>query len=97
MRRYATELRTHTLASIKPEISMALKSLLDDLQTSEDARVLRTAITGSQNTFNTGSQNKFKSSNSKYSKNTYDKPSDKSCSLCEALGVPHNHQLSRCS
>ena len=30
-------------------------------------------------------------------KNTYDKPSDKSCSLCEALGVPHNHQLSRCS
>ena len=97
MRRYATELRTHTLASIKPEISMALKSLLDDLQTSADARVLRTAITGSQNTFNTGIQNKFKSSNSKYNRNTYDKPSDKSCSLCEALGVPHNHQLSRCS
>ena len=30
--KYATELRSRTLASIKPEISVALNSLLDELQ-----------------------------------------------------------------
>ena len=35
--KYATELRTRTLASIKPEISVALDSLLDELRSSADA------------------------------------------------------------
>ena len=37
--RYETELRTRTLASIKPEISQALSSLLDEIRSSEYARV----------------------------------------------------------
>jgi len=41
--RYGTELRNKTLASLKPEISQALESLLDDLKTIEEAKVLRTA------------------------------------------------------
>jgi hypothetical protein len=43
--RYGTELRCRTLASIKPEISQALDSLLEELRTSEEAKVLRTIHT----------------------------------------------------
>ncbi|KAL2076333.1 hypothetical protein ACEWY4_028085 [Coilia grayii] len=43
--RYGTELRSRTLASIKPEISQALDSLLDELQATEDVRAMRTAVT----------------------------------------------------
>ena len=39
--RYGTELRSRTLASIRPEISQAIPSLLDELR-SNDARALRT-------------------------------------------------------
>ena len=39
--RYGTELRSCTLASIKPEISQALDSLLDEINASENAKVLR--------------------------------------------------------
>jgi hypothetical protein len=42
--RYGTELRSRTLASIKPEISQALDSLLDELNSSETARSMRTGI-----------------------------------------------------
>ena len=38
--RYGTELRSRTLASIKPEISQALESLLEELQSSEDVKVM---------------------------------------------------------
>ena len=40
--RYCTELRSQTLASIKPEISQALDSLLDEINNSSEARILRT-------------------------------------------------------
>ncbi|KAJ8346823.1 hypothetical protein SKAU_G00282240 [Synaphobranchus kaupii] len=43
--RYGTELRSRTLASIKPEISQALCSLLDEIRASDDAKIFRTAIT----------------------------------------------------
>ena len=46
--RYGTELRSRTLASIKPEISQALDSLLDELKTAADAKVLRSATTNLQ-------------------------------------------------
>ena len=36
--RHGTELRTRTLASIKPEITQALTSLLNEIRSSEDAR-----------------------------------------------------------
>ena len=42
--RYGTELRSRTLASIKPEVSQALDSLLEELHTSEDARSMRAAV-----------------------------------------------------
>ena len=44
--RYGTELRTRTLASIKPEISQALASLLDEISNHESAKIMRTAMSG---------------------------------------------------
>ena len=43
--RYGTELRNKTLASIKPEISQALPSLLDELKGTEESRIMRTRPT----------------------------------------------------
>ena len=40
---YGTELRSQTLASIKPEISKALQSLLDELRSAEDAHIMHSA------------------------------------------------------
>ena len=42
--RYATELRTRTLASIKPEISLALDSLLDEIRSSNDVKAFRSNV-----------------------------------------------------
>ena len=47
--RYGTELRSRTLASIKPEISQALDSLLDELHTANDGRVMRMSAGRQQN------------------------------------------------
>ena len=52
--RYATELRSRSLASIKDEISTALESLLEQVQANKDARALRSQI-GSNNN---GSRNR---------------------------------------
>ena len=41
--RYKTELCSRTLASIKPKISQALQSLLDEIRATEDAKIMRTA------------------------------------------------------
>lgn len=38
--RYGPELRNKTLASLKPEISQALSSLIDELRTIEDSRIM---------------------------------------------------------
>ena len=40
--RYGTELRSKTLASLKPEISQALDSLLEEIHSIADTKVLRT-------------------------------------------------------
>ena len=45
---YGTELRSQTLASIKPEISQALDSLLEEITSASDARVLCTAFQSSR-------------------------------------------------
>ena len=41
--RYGTELRSRTLASIKPEVSQTLDSLLEELHHTEEAQVMRFA------------------------------------------------------
>ena len=43
--RYGTELRTRTLASIKSEISQALDSLLNEIRSADNAKIMRAAAT----------------------------------------------------
>ena len=40
--RYGTELRSKTLASLKPELSLALDSLLKEIHSTADTKVVRT-------------------------------------------------------
>ena len=81
--RYGTELRSRTLASIKPEISQALGSLMDEIQASHDSRVLRTAFTRRQN--------------KPQDNRRAGRAGRPSCPLCKQAGrSPVDHYLSTC-
>ena len=84
--RYGTELRSRTLASIKPEVSQALDSLLEEIQSSNDARIMKAAVSN------------FPSSFSQYEKTkvSTDRP-NKVCPFCKQAGRPYRHFLSKCS
>ena len=91
--KYATELRSRTLASIKPEISVALDSLLDELQS--DTKVLRSSAPYQSrkiSKFNQSSSSGYKSSNRKSS----DSRNRPSCPICKAKGISDNHFISKC-
>ena len=82
--RYGPELRFKTLASLTPEISQALDSLLDEIRNNNDAKVLRTAFKG---------RPQFPSSN--ISKDL--RKVSKIYPLCKQAGRPrYNHFLSAC-
>ena len=96
--RYATELRSRTLSSIKPEISLALDALLDELQTSHDLKVMRSDVTkfsGSKfsKPYSAGGSTRSGSYNrDNFPRNT------KQCSLCKQAGRHNtNHFLSKCN
>ena len=85
--RYGTELRSQTLASIKPEISQALESLLDEVNVTESARAMRAGQFPQSAT--------LKKPASKPS--TPRTKSSKSCPLCKQVGRPESqHFLSEC-
>lgn len=80
--RYATDLRSRTLASLKPEISLALDSLLDEIHSASEAKVLRSA---------------FKSNYQNNKKPTQSSRPPPSCPLCKQAGRPRsNHFMSKC-
>ena len=86
--RYGTELRSRTLASIKPEISQALTSLLDETRAADDAKIMRSAVSNYRKP--TGSRTSYM--NSRPNRPT------RSCPLCKQAGRPDNaHFLSECS
>ena len=89
--KYATALRTKTLYSLKPEISMAIPSLLEEAQSIEDARVMRLGGSG---------QRQHKSNYSKFSNQSGSKSGKVKktveCSICSRAGRPSNHYLSKC-
>ena len=78
--RYGTDLRSKTHSSIKPEISQAFDSLLEEIHTSQESKVLRTAFKNSG----------FKSESKQSVRN---RPS---CALCKQAGRPFQHFLSKC-
>ena len=86
--RYGTELRSRTLASIKPEVSQALNSLLDEIRASDDAKVMRTATVGFRRSTPIKSLPR---------KGPRPPRQSKSCPLCQQAGRPDpNHFLSEC-
>ena len=82
--RYGTELRNRTLASIKPEISQALPSLLDEIRSCEEVKAMRsTASTPPR-------QPRANYLNQRQSR-------QKSCPLCKEAGRKDTHFLSKCT
>ena len=107
--KYGPELRSRTLASLKPEISQALNSLLAELRSTEDAQVLRTVA----ETYRFQRRNKTSNSSQMTHRrpaspvpsrhglppqHAAGRPSQRSCALCQAAGRPgsNTHYLSRC-
>ena len=85
--RYGTELRSRTLVSIKPEISQALTSLLDEIRTANDTKIMCTAVSGYRKP--TGNRTQYKVSTL---------PNRPSRTLCKQANRPENgHFLSECS
>ncbi|CAG2238702.1 unnamed protein product [Mytilus edulis] len=80
--RYGIELRERTLASIMPEMSQALESLLEELRTTEDAKSMRAAV----KRFPKTKQSSF-----------VPRSNFKSCPLCKSAGRPDRHFLSQCT
>ena len=84
--RYGTELRSRTLASIKPEISQAMNTLLDSLQQSEEAKVMRAGAFPSHHLKQT--------TNSRFNRQANRHPT---CPICQASGkTSTSHYLSKC-
>ncbi|KAK2151113.1 hypothetical protein LSH36_375g03010 [Paralvinella palmiformis] len=83
--RCGTELRSRTLASIQPEISQAMDTLLDEVQLTTDACVLKS----------TNQYTPSRNNNSPH-KPSRQHLSNKSGSICKQAGRQANHFLSRC-
>jgi hypothetical protein len=84
--RYATELRSRTLASLKPEISTALNSLIDELRTSEEVKVFRAGVAREA-----GGTRKYKEHRQRRRQRN-----NKVCPLCKACKRDFDHFLSSC-
>lgn len=85
--RYGTELRSKTLASIKPEISLAMSSLLSELQATEETQVMRT---------NFQREGPRRGNNVSNSQRLVKRPTGVSCPLCHEAGRQEDHFLSKC-
>lgn len=93
--KYGTELRSRTLASIKPDISVALDSLLNELQS--DTKVLRA---GSRPLNRSGNYKGTRYGASRDSNPSGQKRSNlrtpPSCPICKDKGKPDAHFISKC-
>ncbi|MEO1148065.1 MAG: retropepsin-like aspartic protease [Cyanobacteria bacterium J06638_22] len=89
--KYGTELRSRTVASIKPEISQALESLIDELNSTSDVRAMRSVT--SNDFKSTRPKNRSLPTSGSRPRNNF-KP--KSCPLCKAASRPDTHFLSEC-
>lgn len=87
--RYGTELRSRTLASIKPEISQSLDSLMQELQEADHAKVLR-----SGQVLRSGTPLPYP--RARPHKTPAHQSRTKSCPLCKAARRPYDHFLSTC-
>ena len=91
--RYGAELRNKTLATIKPEISQALSSLLEELSVGEDSRILRTQ--GYHSPQNRRREQPHHSSSQSRSANNNKKPYCHLCRTANRSGFD-SHYMSQC-
>ena len=91
--RYGTELRSRSLASIKPEISLSINTLLDEIRNGEDARIMRTSATSFNSRLNNRTQHhQFRTKTTKLGNKPF-----KQCPLCKEAGrTDQHHYLSEC-
>ena len=101
--KYATELKSKTLFYLKPEISMAINSLLEELQ-STSANLNRLSSNNNYSRNNSrGGRSSYPSqysrqNSSQQSRNTTNpRRSTPKCPLCQQANRPDNHLLSKCS
>ena len=96
--RYVTELCSQTFASVKSKISQALDSLLDELHTSEEPKVICTAFSNSGKPSQTPCHHSPSYQQPHWSKPAYRPCPTKSCTLCFQAGQPdhRSHFLSTC-
>ena len=88
--KYGSELRNKTLASIKPEISQALSSLIEELSAGEDSRISRTQTFSNNRRYNNSGANRYP--------NNYKSSSNRFCILCRTANRPgyDSHSLAQC-
>ena len=91
--RYGAELRNKSLASIKPEISQALSSLLEELSANEDSRISRAQSSYNDSRNNNDSRKRFSQP-----RNGQHQQRGKYCCLCRTANRPNyeDHYLSQC-
>ena len=90
--RYGTELRSRTLASLKPEISQALSSLLDELNAISEIKVMRQSTTNQQRSGASQSRRYPRSASYPTTRRV-----SKQCPLCKQAGrASYDHYLSAC-
>ena len=87
--RYGNELRSKSLASLKPEISQALDFLLEEINNNADAKILRSTASKLRQSTPRGPYNRFQKACTK--------PQVKSCPLCKQAGRNDRHFLSQCT
>ena len=91
--KYGTELRTRTLASIKPEISASWSALLDEINnTSANGRILRIQSHSQRQRGNLP----FPPSTRPRNPNRQFRSPTMFCAICNAKKKPDNHYLSTC-
>ena len=88
--RYGTELRSRTLASIRPEICQAIPSLLEEVRSSDEARSMRT--TAEQPRYRNNSSLTYNTRKGK-GRRTRQR---KSCPICLAAKRSDDHWMSEC-
>ena len=97
--RYGTELRSRTLASIKPEISQALDSLLDEIHAADDAKALRSAVASSSESQRSSlrPRNSTRFTRPRAPNQSKGYTGEQCCPLCKQAGRPEiHHFLSQC-
>ena len=102
--KFATELRSRTVASLRPEISMALDSMLDDVHSKQEFKVMRSSIESHRKSFDSHRKGGYKSfpgqkgvrfQDGRAHKKPY-VPKKPYCAMCDSHGRPNNHHLMDC-